>query len=692
MMENFFDPKSVAVIGASSDKNKVGFALVSNLLGGKKREIYPVTLTEKEILGVPAFASILNVPAQIDLAIIAVHAEMVPKILTECGEKKIPNAIIISSGFKEMGSAGKELEEKVSEIAKNYDISVLGPNCLGIIDVKNNLNASFSVQKPLSGGIAFLSQSGALGTALIDWANNQGVGISKFISLGNEAQLSEIEFLEYLENDPNTFAILMYLESIKNGPKFLETISRITPKKTVVIIKAGMGSHGNLAAKSHTGALVPEAGVFVSACKQAGAVTVSSLRAFFHLVKILPQVKDLSAPAQRLVILTNGGGPSVVAADLVDRSKSLSLSTLDDNTKESLRKILPAMAAVGNPVDIIGDALAERYYKALEILSRAENVDGIIVILTPQMMTDVLGTSKLLAEYNRMTKSTVDRKYPKIFPVLVGGSSMQVGRDELIKSGMAYFTFPRDIIESLDYLAKGAPKIKFPSHNEKSAETTLKGEMMKFTYTLELLSKYNISVSGKFLKRKENLENALRECGDGPYAMKAISSAIVHKTDAGTVILNIKNVEEANFVWEELWTKIPAVEGILVQKMIGGPAFAKASAGTREVIVGMKRDATFGPTVVFGLGGILAEAIKDTVLRVAPIGKEEALQMMQEIKGIKILQGMRGEKPVNFDLLADIIINLSRLSIEHPEIKEIDLNPVIVTDASATVVDVRIMV
>jgi len=674
-LENFFDPKSAAIIGASSDKNKVGYSLVSNLVGGKKREIYPVSIKEKKILGIPAFASVSDIPSRVDLAIIAVRADIVPQVLSDCGRKQIPNAIVISSGFKETGFAGKELEDKISSIAKEFDITLLGPNCLGVINTKTDLNVSFSAQKPLSGKIAFLSQSGALGTALIDWANIQGVGISKFISLGNESCLTEVEFLEYLENDPDTSAILMYLENVKDGPKFLETVSRITPKKPVVIIKAGMGSHGNLAVMSHTGALAPEASVFVSACKQAGAVTVSSLRAFFHLVKVLSQVPDINVPIQQLIVLTNGGGPSVVAADLIDRSHSLSLSILSEDMKESLQKVLPPMAAVGNPVDIIGDALAERYDKALEILSADENADGIIVIMTPQMMTQAKETAKILVKYN-------SRK--KIFPVLIGGSSVQDGRLELINSGMAYFTFPRDIIESLDYLARNAPKIKPPygHHGNSTGPVSGNGDMMEFAGALDLLSKYSISVSGNFLTRKEDLGKTLESLGAGPYAMKAISKEVIHKTDTGAVRLNISNPDEAGWIWEELWTKIPAVKGIVVQKMEKG----------REIIIGMKRDNTFGPTLVFGLGGVLAEAIKDTTLRIAPVSKEEALKMMQEIKGIKILQGMRGELPVNFDSLADIIVNLSRLSLEHPEILEIDLNPVIVTDSSATIVDARIMV
>ncbi|MFH0804239.1 MAG: acetate--CoA ligase family protein [Candidatus Zambryskibacteria bacterium] len=677
-LEKFFNPESIAIIGASNDKNKIGYALMKNLLDGKKRKIYPVTLSEKEILEIPAFKSILDIPETVDLALIAVRADIVSQVLTDCGKKQIPNAIIISSGFKEIGSAGKELEEKVADIAREQNITLLGPNCFGVIDTKNDFNASFSAQKSLpSGKISFLSQSGALGSALIDWANGQGVGISKFISLGNESCLTEIEFLEYLENDPDTSAILMYLENVKNGPKFLETVGRITPKKPIVIIKAGMGSHGNLAIMSHTGALAPEASVFIAACKQAGAATVSSLRAFFHLVKVLPQVLDVSTPVQRLIILTNGGGPSVVAADLVDRSRSLSLSVLSEDMKESLRKVLPPMAAIGNPVDIIGDALAERYDKALEILSSDENTDGIIVILTPQMMTQAEETAKVLAKY---------KNKKKIFPIFTGGSSVQAGRDELIKSGMAYFTFPRDVVESLDYLAKDIPKIKSPygHHGDSTESVSENGKMMEFSGALNLLSKYNISVSGKFVKDKDELYNVVNEYDGNVFAMKIISPDIVHKTDSGAVALNIKNIEEAKEAWDKMREKNKKVniEGVLVQKMEKG----------REIIIGMKRNITFGPTILFGLGGILAEAIKDTALRIAPFSKEEALKMMQEIKGIKILQGMRGEPSVNFDALADIIVNLSHLALEHTEIKEIDLNPVICSENSATIVDARIMI
>lgn len=672
-LDNFFNPRSVAVIGASSDPKKVGFALVANLLKGTERKVYPVTLSEKQILGCPTFTSILEVAEPVDLAVIAVKAEIVPQVLADCGKKGIPNAIIISSGFGEVGESGKELERQIAEIAVENGISLLGPNCLGAIDAHNGMNATFAGHEPLKGKLAFLSQSGALGTAVLDMASSENIGFSKFVSLGNEAGLTESDFLDYLEADAETGAILMYLETIKDGPRFFETLKRVTAKKPVVVIKAGMGSHGHLAVKSHTGALAPEASVFVAACQQAGAVTVSSVRGFWNVLKILSQT-GRGQPIQRLIVLTNGGGPSVVAADLIDRSRSLSLLALSEGLKWTLKEFLPPMAAVGNPIDLLGDALAERYDKVLEVLVREDEADAILVILTPQMMTEPAETARVLAKYK-------DKK--RIFPIFIGAGAIEAGRQELIKSGLIHFSFPRDVIDALDYLAKGLPK-PAPSihHKTRAPKPEEPSVMMEFSEALELLSSYDISIAGAYLQKKEDLGNALQNFG-APYALKAISREAVHKTEANAVRLNIANFEEAAWVWEELWTQVPAVQGVLVQSMSGG---------AREVIIGMKRDKTFGPIIVFGLGGIYTEAIKDTVMRIAPIDKEEALKMLHKIKGVKILEGLRGQSPVNFDMLADIIVNLSRLAMEHPEIKEIDLNPVMATEFSATIVDARVMI
>jgi acetyltransferase len=720
-LQNFFNPKSIAVIGASADKNKVGYALVNNILKGARRDIYPVSISEKEILGLKVYPSIKEIGENIDLALIAVRADIVPAIMEECAENNVKNVIIISAGFKEEGLAGAELEKKVANIAKKNDIALLGPNCLGIIDAQGDLNASFSASKPDAGHIAFLSQSGALGTAILDKALAEGVGFSKFISLGNEAALSEIEFLEYLKEDKDTKSILMYVEQLSNGKKFMELASEITKRKPIVLIKAGRSMRGQQAVASHTGSLAPENAVFTAACKQAGIIVVESIREFFNMAKLFEL--GILEPFQKLIILTNAGGPAVVTTDLVDLSSSLSLIQLEEKTKDKLRKVLPPMAAMNNPVDIIGDALSDRYESALKILIEEKSADAIIVLLTPQMMTQAESTAKLLGEYN---------KNKPIIPVFLGGPNIEVGLVKLKKDGLVNFTFPKDAVEALDNLACGASKndqgsIINDQGNAKSqgevADTSFgelldepsrrvlgmgnrgiarrknvsdaepdsinKGleKMIPFDDMYNLFKEYGIIFQGILVKEKNVLEEAMKKVGGDSFIIKAISPDVVHKTDMGAVKLDIKNIEEAGVAWDEIISSVKSknpqavIDGLLVQSMVIG----------KEVIIGMKRDATFGPTILFGLGGIFTEVLKDTSLRIAPVSKEIAYEMIHEIRGINILTGLRGEASVNLEKIADIIVKLSKLAVDHPEIKEIDLNPVIVNSDEAFVVDGRVM-
>ncbi|MEK9177853.1 MAG: acetate--CoA ligase family protein, partial [Patescibacteria group bacterium] len=474
------------------------------------------------------------------------------------------------------------------------------------------------------------------------------------------------------------------LEKLSDGKRFMELVSEITKTKPVVVLKAGRSERGMEAVMSHTGSLAPADSVFSAALKQSGAIAVESIREFFNMAKLFQL--GIMKPLKNLVILTNGGGPSVVTADLIDLSRSLSLVELSDSTKEALRKVLPSMAAVGNPVDIIGDALSSRYEDALKILVDEKGVDAIILMLTPQMMTKVEETAKLIVQY---------RSKKPIIPVFIGGPTIQAGLEYLKRNTLVNFNFPKDAVEALDNLALchsregGNPgKSSYTkSVSDKSSRVSF-SKMMDFVEMTKILNEYNISLTGILVKEKTKLISVISKFGSGPYAMKVISNNIIHKTDAGAVKLNIKSIEEANTAWDLMEKKIlkenlnARIEGVLVQKMGIG----------REVIIGMKRDSTFGPTILFGLGGILAEAIKDTSLRIVPVSKNKALQMMQEIKGVSILNGMRGEKSVDFDALADIIVNLSRLAIEHPEIKEIDLNPVMVTNTEVVVVDARVMI
>jgi acetyltransferase len=686
-LNNFFNPKSVAIIGASSDKKKVGYALVANAASASDaahRKIFPVSISESEILGLKAFKSVKDIPEQIDLAVIAVRSDIVPSILAECGDKGIKNAIIISAGFKEIGWAGKELEDKCAQIARDKGIVLMGPNCLGTIDLQAGFNCSFSAQNPQKGNLAFLSQSGALGTAMLDMAIEEGVGFSKFISLGNEAQLTEIEFLEYLAKDDDTRSIMIYLEKVTEGRKFIELASEITKAKPIVVLKAGRSDKGRKAVASHTGSLAPEDSVFSAACRQSGIITVESIREFFNMAKLFQL--GIMKPVKDIMILTNGGGPSVVAADLVELSRSLSLAELPESSKDALKKVLPPMAAFGNPVDIIGDALASRYEEALKILCAEKDTDAIIMILTPQMMTETEATAQLLIKY---------RAQKTIIPVFIGGPAIEPALSCFKQNGLVNFNFPKDAVEALDNLETGMSRKMLPplDADQRSRSSATAGEapvssMLDFASTLKILKDYGLKMPGVLAKEKGDIVKAISKTGAGPYAMKAISPDIVHKTDAGAVHLNIKSVEEAQKAWDSIHGQIrknipqARLEGMFIQSMGRG----------REVIIGMKRDNAFGPAVLFGLGGIFTEIMKDVSMRIAPVSPEMAEQMISEIKGADILSGIRGEKTIDKEALAKIITNVSKLAIEHPEIKEIDLNPVMVTADRAEIVDVRMMV
>lgn len=670
--DTLFDPTSVAIFGARPEKDRVGYALVKNLLQGKARDLYPITDKFTDVLGITCYKSLSEIEKPIDLAIIAIRSTEVPNALRECVAKGVKNVIIISAGFKEEGPDGALLEEEIAHIAKENDVHLLGPNCLGVINMKSDLNASFIAKKPLLGHISILSQSGAIGTSFLDWATKEGVGVAKFVSLGNEAGFSEVAMLEYLGNDPETNAILMYLEHVSDGKKFLALAREITKHKPVVVLRAGRSTRGIAAVMSHTGSLAPEDAVFAAASRQAGIVTVTSLREFFNIAKLF--TLGIMKPLPRLAILTNGGGPSVNAADLVELSRTLELSTLNDGTKDALRNVLPHMAAVGNPVDVIGDAGASRYESALDILTPREDIDAIIVIVTPQMMTNSAEIARVI------TKKATNKT---LIPVLMGGASVEPGVQVLRESGMINFELPPDAIESLDLLGVPHTKTSPPSSKRAFASSIMLG----FDETKTLLSEYGITIFGTYVENQSGIDQVWPMLNTNVVAMKVISKDVIHKTDMNAVRLNIENPDQAKQTWDEIsasiHSKLPdaTIDGFLLQPMVRG----------KEVIIGAKRDATFGPVVVFGLGGIFVEALKDVTMLVAPISHEEAKTMIEGIAGANYLKAFRGAKPVDIDGIANTIVAISRLMNEHPEISEIDLNPVIATPEGVYVVDARLM-
>ena len=717
-LERFFNPRSVAVIGASPKKEKLGNCLVRNLIserseesrfreqservlikgtapeGDSPRKIYPVNPNYKKILGLTCFPSVSEVKGDIDLAIIAVKAEIVPMMVEECGKKSIPFVIIISAGFKEIGKEGAKREEKIKEIAKKYKIKILGPNCLGLLDSSTNLNASFASEMILKGEIAFISQSGAICSSMLDWAKKEHIGFSKFISLGNETVLTENDFLAYLAQDKKTKAILMYLEAITDGPRFIKLARQITKNKPIVILKAGKTAKGQKAIASHTGSLAPENRVFEAACLQSKVINVDSLRELFNFTKIFNA--GIFKSLARLAVVTNGGGPSIIMSDLIELSPTLELAEIKKETKNKLRKILPSFASVNNPVDILGDALSSRYEEVLKILIVEKNIDGLIVIVTPQKMTEIEETARVIIKYHK--------KKP-IIPVFIGEETTGKGEEILKKSKLGNFEYPIDVKEVLEAMSLKTPIVKrsaFTTGQEKRGRE--KRSVLDFSKTLSLLKKYKIEVVPSFFVKRPSELNQISKKINFPVAIKIVSPQIIHKTDVGGVKLNLETVKKVKKAWQEVVRKfkiqnstLRQSSGLMLSKVeaskfkIQGMVVQPMTKG-KEVIVGMKRDPVFGPVIVFGLGGIFVEILKDVSMRIAPLTKKDASEMLTEIKGIEILKGARGEKSVNFKALQKIILSLSRLSLKHREIKEIDLNPVMVDEKEARVVDARIIV
>jgi len=669
-LNRVFDPKSVAVIGASTDRDKIGYILVDNLSRGARRKIYPINPKARHIAGKICYPSVSAVTGKIDLALIAVPAAIVPQVLEECGRKKINYVVIISAGFKEIGKSGAALEDKVKEIAAKYHINIIGPNCLGLIDANHKLNASFAGINPLPGSIAFLSQSGAVASAMLDWAHKENIGFSKFVSLGNEAGMTENDFLDYLAQDKDTKAILLYLEGISDGERFVRTLKAITPHKRVVVLKAGRSERGRQAVSSHTGSLAPSDAIVRSACHQGGASYVTDLRTLFNITKVFNA--GFYQPLFNLAIVTNGGGPSIVMSDLIDLAPNLNLVQLSGAVQKQLHQVLPPTAALGNPVDLIGDAPAKRYEDALKIICSIKEIDGIVTILTPQKMTEAVKTAKILIKY---------AKTKPILPMFIGEASTSKAEALLKKAKLGNYEYPGDVSEMLSALSfktKEQPILQVASVSS--------DKLMPLTEAHQLLAFYGLQAVGKVVTDFDDLELAWKSM-TAPMAMKVISADVIHKSDWGAVRLNIKSLEEAEIAWHQIIDNIrlhkldAKIEGMLLAPMLKG----------QEVIIGMKRDDSFGPVMMFGLGGIMVEVLQDVALRIGRLSSEEALAMIKDTKGFKILSGTRGQKPVNLEAVLDIIVKLSTLATEHKGIKAIDLNPVLVNERGAELVDVRII-
>ena len=692
MLDALFNPRSIAVIGASQDPHKVGFAVLNNLKRFNfKGGLYPVNPAGGEILGLKAYQKISDINKEIDLAIIVIPAKFVPASLRECAAAGIRSAIVISAGFKEAGKEGTLLEEELAAIAKQENIRILGPNCLGLINTANDMNATFAADMLPKGSIGFFSQSGAMGIAIMDWAIGNEVGFSKFISLGNKADLSEIDFIEYLMNDPETSLILGYIEDVVDGKRFMEIARKATKVKPIVLLKSGGTEAGARAASSHTGALAGSDIAFDSAFKQTGVVRAQGVQDLFDTAMAFSEGKIPGG--NRLLVVTNAGGPGIIAADTAER---LGIA-LPHMTRESITAMalkLPPNATVFNPVDVIGDATSERYAAVLEQASRDPNVDGILVILTPQAMTDMEKTADVVIATARATDKPIITSF-------MGEKRVRPAIDKLKDASIPNFSYPELAVNAFKRLAdqhtwKNMVREE-PStcrHNFDAAAETVSSILKQGIYqvgeeeAMQILTCYGFRFPKRAVARtsREAAEQAARI--GFPVVMKILSPDILHKTDVGGVRVNVKNAQEAEEAFTDITTN---ARRIMREAFIKGVMISEMVKGGKEVILGVTYDRTFGHMIMFGLGGIYVEVLKDVSFRIVPVERRDAMAMVNEIRTTALLRGARGERPADIDAIVGCIVNLSCLVSDFPEIQELDVNPLVVMENGAIALDARII-
>jgi acetyltransferase len=694
MIELFFNPKSVAIVGASRDPEKLGYAVLENLQqGGYPGQLYPVNPKADEILGLKSYPSVLDIPAPVDLVVIVIPYRFVPAVLEQCGQKGVASVVVISAGFREAGREGLERERELIEIAAKYDMRLIGPNCLGVIDTDTPLNASFSAGMPPGGPIAFMSQSGALGTAVLDIAMAGRIGFSKFASLGNKADVSEIDLLDAWGNDPGSRVILIYVEGLPDGQRFIKVARRVTRDKPVVAIKSGVTASGSRAVSSHTGSLAGSEAAYKAAFRQAGVIRATSMEALFDYARAFAYQPLLQG--NRIGIVTNAGGPGILATDALERA-GLEIPRLSHETVEVLTDHLPGAASVANPVDVLGDALADRYEQAIQKVLTDPNVDGLIVIVTPQAMTEIEQTAHAVG---RMAQGS-DKP---VLGCFIGKARIEAGIDVLWQYGVPNYPFPERAAGALAAMSAYRRERERPIFEVEPCVTCIPAVRELFdrvraegrvsigdAEAWTILKAYGFTVpKSRLAETPEEAVEIAEEIGY-PVVLKLASPDILHKTDVDGVKLNLNSPSAVRDAFDlivyraERYVPGATIWGCQVQQMV---------PGGREVLLGMSRDPQFGPLVAFGLGGIYVEALKDVAFRVAPFSREEADEMIREIRSYPLLEGVRGEPPADHEAMVDALLRISQLVTDFPEIVELDVNPLMVFDEGrgAMAIDMRLV-
>jgi acetate---CoA ligase (ADP-forming) len=697
-LEKIFYPDSVAIVGANKVQGTVPNDIVMNIMKGDFNGIvFPVSPRERFIAGLKAYKYVLDIPDPVDLAIIVYPSSVAHLALEQCGQKDIKSVIIISAGFKEVGGKGIEREEQLKEIADRYGMSFIGPNCLGVIntDPRSKINASFSRKMPEEGSIAFLSQSGALCTAVLDYAQAKQIGFSKFISFGNKADISEIDLLYYLKDDPKTKVILVYLEEISEGQALIKAARDVMEQsgKPVLLLKSGRTAEGASAAASHTGSLAGDDAIVNAACEQTGIIRCENIEEMFNIA--IAFAYQPIPKSNKIAIITNAGGPGVLATD-ASIEYGLKLAKFSDETTAALKKSLPSTANIKNPVDVIGDARTDRYNAALTAAFKDPDVDGVFVILTPQSMTEI----DLIAREIAKVSSHYDKP---VYASFMGAADVQEGIEVLQRNKIPHYTLPENMAKSFaavyhfehDFQHRKRDILQYEDVDRAKVAALLnEAKHAGLSYLTEdlasqALAAYKLPVYERFKAGNEDELKQLAERLEFPAVMKIISPDIVHKSDSGGVMLNIQNMDEALAAYRTMMEKVSRNEP---EARINGVLLTKMIPAGEELILGVKRDKAFGPVIMAGMGGIFVEIFRDVTMRVAPISREEAASMLKSTKGYKILQGARGRKPRDLEAIAETIGRLSQLAVDFPEISELDINPLISLEKGAFVADAKIMI
>ncbi len=687
-----FHPETVAVIGASEKPGKIGHTVVANMIeAGFPGRIIPVNPKAEKILGLPVVGDVADLPEDLDLAVVTIPVAAVLPAMETLAAKKLKSAIVITAGFKEVGGEGYYLEKRLAELCRENDIALIGPNCLGMISTPSKVNASFAAGQPEEGKIAFFSQSGALCVAILDWALKENIGFSRFVSLGNKAVISESQMLAFLRQDQHTNVILGYIENVENGTAFLAEAARVTREKPVIMIKSGTTAAGAKAASSHTGAIAGSDQAYTAAFKKTGIIRAGDVETLFNLAQAFATQPLPEGPG--LVLVTNSGGPGILAADACEKS-SLSMARMSLATVERLKEFLPPYASLYNPVDIIGDADAERYRKTLEAVLDDPQVHAALVLLSPTSSAQIEETAQAVIDNARQTSKPV-------FACFMGGVRVEPGRRMLLDAGIPCYAFPEPAIKSIESmyaysLWKKTPEAHYPAifgNTDAAREVfdAVRGrgdlEVVEFQ-AQEVLRAYNLPTPRTILARSSVEASAAAEKIGYPVVLKIASPQVSHKSDVGGVKVNLGDETAVKNAFLDITARTQRlrpdayIAGCLVQEM--------APKGAREVIIGFKRDDQFGPLLMFGLGGIYVEILKDISFRLAPLSVEDARNIIREIRSYMLLKGVRGEPPVNFAAIEGILLSMSRIATDFPEVYEAEFNPVLVNHEMALVADVRL--